>query len=183
MGCLFPLLVLLVLILVAVGVEPFHAMLYVFCPVLGLSTYFAIIQQRRIRALRISDVDVMSGRAFELYVKNLLAHRGFKVALTRSCGDQGVDLIASSGEDKYAVQCKRHSSRISRNAVSDAVAGQAIYGCNRAMVITNSYFTPGAVELARANGCYLVDRQTLGEWIYEYQGGRSGHTGARVGKG
>jgi len=30
------------------------------------------------------------------------------------------------------------------------------------MVITNNYFTDGAIKLAHANGCELVDRDKLG---------------------
>jgi restriction system protein len=49
--------------------------------------------------------------------------------------------------------------------VQEAVAAKAIYKCNKAMVITNSHFTAGAVVLAAANDCTLVDREELGKWI------------------
>lgn len=38
------------------------------------------------------------------------------------------------------------------------------------MVITNNYFSPGAVELAKSTGCILIDRDMLANWVNEYQG-------------
>ena len=64
---------------------------------------------------------------------------------------------------------KRQNSKVSRRAISDAVAGMQHYHCNKAMVITNNYFTPGAATLARSTGCALIDRGTLAAWIVELQ--------------
>ena len=60
---------------------------------------------------------------------------------------------------------------VSRHAVSDVVGGTKQYGCDAAMVITNSYFTEGAIALAEANECALVDRDTLAGWMEEARGG------------
>ena len=79
----------------------------------------------------------------------------------------GVDVIASKGAEKYAIQVKRYSKPVSRTAVSDAVAGKAYHGCTAAMVVTNNYFTAGARALARSTNCQLVDRDTLTKWIAE----------------
>ncbi|MCZ7583666.1 MAG: restriction endonuclease [Deltaproteobacteria bacterium] len=69
---------------------------------------------------------------------------------------------------KYAVQVKRYTGqKVSRRAVSDAVAGKAHYGCTHAMVVTNSTFTPGARLLAGSTGCELIDRYDLLQWMHE----------------
>ena len=85
-----------------------------------------------------------------------------------AAGDLGVDLIAERGDYRCAVQAKRQSQPVARRAVSDAVAGMAHYDCNAAMVVTNNYFTEGAVELARSTGCELIDRGALAEWVFAY---------------
>ena len=126
-------------------------------------------RNKRIRALEISHIDFMSGVQFEQYLQILLTARGLRVSMTPASGDLGVDLIASSGRDKFAIQVKRYSEKVSRLAISDAVAGSHHYGCNKAMVITNNYFTRGAIILARSTNCLLVDRDTLGEWVVEFQ--------------
>lgn len=121
------------------------------------------------RALRISDIDSMSGWAFEQYVAKLLRSRGFQTTVTKGSGDSGVDIIAAKDGKRYAVQCKRYSQPVSRGAVSDAVAGVAHYKCTASMVVTNSHFTPGAKALAASNQCILVDRDALAAWIGEWQ--------------
>ena len=126
-------------------------------------------RKRRIKALELSHIDSMSGVQFEQYLQILLTARGFQVSMTPASGDLGVDLVASSGGNKFAIQVKRYSDKVSRLAISDAVAGSHHYGCNKAMVITNNYFTRGAVMLARSTGCILIDRDMLGEWVVEYQ--------------
>jgi len=127
------------------------------------------IRIRALRALRLADVDNMSGIDFEHYVGRLLDHRGFRVKKTKGSGDLGVDLIAYKNGIKYSIQVKRSIGNVSRRAVSDAVAGKDHYGCNAAMVITNSYFSKGAIEMARSTGCELIDRDTLSEWIIDFQ--------------
>ena len=121
------------------------------------------------RALDISDIDSMSGWAFEQYVAKLLHSRGFQTVVTKGSGDSGVDVVASKNGTSYAVQCKRFAHPVPRGAVSDAVAGVAHYKCTAAMVVTNSHFTPGAKALAASNKCVLVDRDTLATWISEWQ--------------
>ncbi len=113
----------------------------------------------------LTQLDLLDGHSFESYVAELLRRQGYIVTRTKTSGDLGVDLVAEKYPLRYAVQVKRQSAPVSRRAVSDAVAGKAYYACNAAMVITNNYFSRGAVELARATGCQLVDRDELTHWI------------------
>ncbi len=126
-------------------------------------------EERRTRALQISNIDCMTGIEFELYLQKLLSSRGYKVTMTQSSGDLGVDLIAGGRDVTTAIQVKRATSKVSRRAVSDVVAGMQHYGCTRAMVITNWYFARGAQTLARSTNCILIDRDTLCQWIIEFQ--------------
>jgi restriction system protein len=126
--------------------------------------------EKKYRAIQISSIDSMSGIEFEHYLQRLLTHRGYQVQVTKGSGDLGVDLIAIGNNEKYAIQAKRYEdNKVSRRAISDAVAGMGHYGCNRAMVITNNYFTSDAIKLAQSTGCILIDRNTLANWIIEYQ--------------
>lgn len=126
--------------------------------------------EKKYKAIQISNIDMMSGIEFEHYLQRLLMHLGYQVQITKGSGDLGVDLIATGNNEKYAIQAKRYeNAKVSRRAISDAVAGMAYYGCNKAMVITNNYFTPDAITLAQSTGCILIDRNTLAKWIVEYQ--------------
>ena len=128
-------------------------------------------RNRRFQAIQIANVDQMTGIEFEVYLKKLLNTQGFDVHMTPGSGDLGVDLVASKAGDRIAIQVKRYQAKVSRRAISDAVAGMNHYKCNKAMVITNSYFTPGARSLAASTSCTLIDRDTLTTWIVEMQSG------------
>ena len=128
------------------------------------------VRARRFRALSMDDVDNMPGLLFEDYVAKLMEHQGYSTQVTPGSGDLGVDIVAKRNGVRYAVQCKRHSGGVSRRAVSDAVAGMNHYECSEAMVVTNSYYTSGALELARSNNCILVDRDELAQWANSFRG-------------
>lgn len=128
---------------------------------------------RKFRAIQLSNIDSMGGIDFERYLKRLLESQGYRVSMTPASGDFGVDLVATRNSDRIAVQAKRHSGKVSRHAISDAVAGMSHYNCNGAMVITNSEFTPGAVTLARSTNCVLIDREMLMQWVIQFQRSQS----------
>lgn len=137
-----------------------------------LWTYFWA-RNKKLRALQIANIDSMTGVQFEQYLQKLLGSQGYSVSITRATGDLGVDLIACRAQDRIAIQVKRHNAKVSRRAISDAVAGMQHYRCNRAMVITNSHFTPGAITLARSTSCTLVNRDLLVQWILQFQAGKT----------
>ncbi|BCM90795.1 hypothetical protein IAD21_02657 [Abditibacteriota bacterium] len=144
--------------------------------IVGLIVWFAIYshqeERRKLRALQLSDIDNMTGYQFEHYVAKLLTCQGFSTQVTVASGDLGIDVMASRGGTKYAIQVKRQTQNVSRRAVSDAVAGKIHYRCTDAMVVTNAFFTLGATELAKSTKCRLVDRTELTQWILSLQNDR-----------
>lgn len=134
----------------------------------GLYWYFKKKKQA-FSAIEIAKIDTMSGIEVERYLQQLLMIQGYSVAMTPASGDLGVDLVAIRRTERVAIQVKRSNSKISRRAISDAVAGKGHYQCNQAMVITNSDFTTGARTLSRSTGCILIDRQILAHWIAQLQ--------------
>lgn len=98
------------------------------------------------------------GAAYEEYVARYLTKEGYrKVTQTGRSGDMGVDIVAKKHGISYAVQCKYYSRPVSGAAVQEAVAGMAMYHCQRAMVITNSTLTKAARELAEGNDVVVLE--------------------------
>lgn len=99
-----------------------------------------------------------AGGNYEYKVAKYLKRHGFyDIEVTKGSGDYGVDIVARKGiRDKYAIQCKRYSTPVGVSAVQEAVAGKAVYNCNKAMVITNSTYTKGAEKLASENRVILM---------------------------
>lgn len=109
-----------------------------------------------------ADIDSMGGLEFESFVGELLKSIGYSgVQVTKSSGDQGVDVIAHKDGKKYAIQCKNYSSPLNNKPIQEVTTGKAIYGCDVGVVLTNSTFNSNAVEAARATGTLLWDRSTL----------------------
>ncbi len=103
----------------------------------------------------------MDGLAFERYVAMLLQANGFrKVRLTERF-DYGVDIIAEKNGTRWGIQVKRRYGPVKADAIRQVVTGLKIYGCDKAMVVTNSSYSTVARRLAYANDCTLVDRAGL----------------------
>ncbi len=95
---------------------------------------------------------VRTGQDYELFVERYLLGQGFRrIQHTGKTGDLGVDLVARKGLHTYAVQCKFYSQPVDGSAIQQVVAGKACYGCDAALVVTNSTLTPGAWTLAERN--------------------------------
>ncbi|WP_410510079.1 restriction endonuclease [Methanosarcina hadiensis] len=108
------------------------------------------------------EIDTMDGYKFEKCIKHVFESLGYSVHHTQLSDDQGADLILTSNEGvKTAVQVKRYSNKVSNGAVQEVVAAKGLYKCTQGMVVTNSYFTDSAKELARANSIELIDRKGL----------------------
>jgi HJR/Mrr/RecB family endonuclease len=125
--------------------------------------------KRRFWALELANIDNINNTEFEDYVGRILTYRGFKVEKTGDSLNFGVNFIAQKNNLRYAVQIVQKTGLISRVAVSDADREKHRYGCHRAMLITNGYFAPDAIELSVSKGCDLVDRDALANWIADFQ--------------
>lgn len=115
----------------------------------------------------IEDVDLMSGKEFEHFISELFKKFGYQTEVTKASGDQGIDIIATKGLVKVAIQAKCYSGVVGNHAIMEAVAGMKYYNANKCMVITNNFFTKSARELAESNGVELWDRSVLIEKIEE----------------
>lgn len=129
--------------------------------IIGLSSYlFDRARKERLRRSGIVQIDLMSGIEFERYLQVLLLKSGFR-NVQKPAIDLGVDLVAVKDGVKWAIQAKRYKGKVGLDAVRQVAAAMGHYGCAKAMVITNSYFTPNAKTIAASTGCYLLDRDEL----------------------
>lgn len=121
----------------------------------------AVYRWRRLARSGLREIDRMDGKTFEHYLEVLFTRLGFRVERTRYVGDYGADLVVSRDGVKTVVQAKRFQRKVGVAAVQQAVAAKAQYGCDKAMVVTNSFYTLQAVRLARSNNVKLWDRNRL----------------------
>jgi HJR/Mrr/RecB family endonuclease len=106
-------------------------------------------------------IDTMSWKEFEIFVAKWLKHEGYvNVHLTEHY-DLGIDVIAEKDGIKWGVQVKHYSNLVKVEAVRQVVVALKHYKCDRAMVITNSYFSRPAKQLAASQSCVLIERTQL----------------------
>ena len=106
----------------------------------------------------------MDGESFEGYLEFLFRKLGYKVYRTQLSGDYGADLVIEKAREKIVVQAKRYSANVGLAAVQEVVGAKKYYKCKSAIVVTNSYYTKSAKELAKANKVKLYDRDWLFCW-------------------
>ena len=110
----------------------------------------------------LKETESMSGIEFEYYCANILKRNNFLgIEMTKTSGDQGVDILAVKNGKKYACQCKKYASSVGNRAVQEIIAGKNFYSCDIGVVITNSYFTKSAIELADKTGIILLNGSDL----------------------
>lgn len=120
--------------------------------------------RKRMRRLRNPyDIEVMSGIEFEDFLAELFRRKGFDVEKTPVTGDYGVDLILTNPAtgERIAVQAKRYAQSVGIEAVQQVFFGKAFYGCQRALVVTNAFYTPNARIGAGRVSVFLIDGAEL----------------------
>lgn len=110
-------------------------------------------------------IDKLSGEEFEDYLFNLFKSLGYDVESTPASNDYGADLIISKGQERAVVQAKRYNNSVGISAIQEIIGAKNYYQANKCMVVTNNYFTPNAIELAKTNNVELWDRDKLIEMI------------------
>ncbi|MDN3956213.1 restriction endonuclease [Sporolactobacillus laevolacticus] len=115
----------------------------------------------------IEEVDLMSGIEFENLIGKILKKLGYSVEVTKTSGDQGIDVIAEKNGRKIGIQSKCYSNTVGNKAIQEVVAGLNYYQLDKGLVVTNNYFTDSAKELANANNIILWDRTMLEEKLNE----------------
>lgn len=113
------------------------------------------------RKAGIGDFENLNGHGFEGYAHKLFELLGYTVVRTSLTGDQGADLIISKDGTKTVVQAKKYEGNVSNKAIQEVVAAKNYYKAEKAMVVTNSSFTKGAMDLALANNVDLWDGEKL----------------------
>ena len=125
--------------------------------------------KQKLRALELIDTKNMDPLDFEKYIAELLRFQGYSHLTLTERYDLGVDIIAEKDSVRWGIQVKRYSGMVLADAVRQVVTGLNHYNCERAMVVTNSYYSRPARELAHSNNCELVEKDTLAKWIVAFQ--------------
>ena len=112
-------------------------------------------------------IDTMSGIQFEEYFINILNKIGYVAHGTKASNDEGADILAEKDNIKYVFQCKNYSNSVGNKAVQEVYSAKGIYNCDKAIVITNNYYTKQAIKEAEILSIILWDRDVLEKILYQ----------------
>ena len=127
-------------------------------------------QQEEIILDGLSHIDTMNGHDFEYWCASLLKKNNFHdVQVTQGSNDQGVDILAYKDNERYAIQCKRYSKPLGNTPIQEVASGRNIYMCDKAVVMTNNFFTVGAIKAAEANNVELWDRDKIESLVWNLE--------------
>ncbi|MDR5020056.1 restriction endonuclease [Yersinia rochesterensis] len=113
-------------------------------------------------------VDAMDGFQFEDFLVEIFQTMGYDVKETKRTQDQGADLFVTRFGKNMVIQAKNYSGSVGNSAVQQVISAKTFYGCDEAMVVTNSYFTKSAKELADSAIVRLIDRDELQKYLDDY---------------
>jgi restriction system protein len=114
------------------------------------------------------EIDALNGHQFEKFLEHMFKDMGFVVSPTRQTGDQGADIILENFGVRTVVQAKCYSENVGNKAVQEVVGAKAHYQCQKAIVVTNQFFTPSAISLATSNTVGLYDRRKIIELLERF---------------
>lgn len=112
------------------------------------------------------------GEAFEKEVLQLIRKMGFEALTTKSSGDGGIDIIATSSQPMtkgtYVIQCKDWSSSVGEPPVRDLYGVVHSERANKGILITTSTFTSSAKKFAEGKPIELIDGRQYRNLLAEY---------------
>ncbi len=128
--------------------------------------------------ITIYDIDRLTGTQFEEVMEKLLDANGYSDShVTGKAGDQGGDILTHSDDEKFIIQAKNYAlnRKVTNSAIQEVLGAIAYYGADQGVVVTNSFFTQSAIELAEVNNITLWDRRVVTQMIEGYNQGQKEH--------
>lgn len=135
---------------------------------LELENFENKLKDKNSKNYSIKDIDSMSGYDFEKFLKELFQKMNYNVHHTTLSNDQGADLVIEKLNIKIVVQAKRQQNPVGNKAVQEVSASMKHYKCDKAIVVSNNYYTKSAISLAKSNEVELWDREKLIKLIDKY---------------
>lgn len=124
------------------------------------------ITSNYLRQLDIDKIDCLDGIEFEEFLYYSFKSLGIKVTKTKSSRDYGADLLIKFKNQTIVIQTKlyfKHS--VGNSAIQEIATARNYYNADSGLVITNSFFTKSACNLAESNNITLIDRNRLSDFL------------------
>ena len=132
------------------------------------------MRQKFDRIKRLNQVQNMDPIEFEQYVGYLYQKDGYRVAMTVTSGDEGVDLYLRRGLSTAVVQCKRYAGTVGQPTVRDLYGAMVHNKARRAILVTSGAISRPAEDWAQGKPIELIDGHDLMSWAKRARGINTG---------
>jgi len=102
----------------------------------------------------------MTPQQFEKVVGEYFQSMGYQVEYTPSTGDYGVDIFATKGKEKIAVQCKMYGGttrKVNRCMFMELHGAKDYFDCTAGILATNGIILPDALDVAKKLKINILD--------------------------
>lgn len=162
LGCLI-----WIMLLIPVGI--YYLLKWIVAGIATLCYSIAASRKQKSISADFTQVDNMNGHDFEYFVADILRKNGYRdVVVTKGSGDFGVDITAKKDKKRWAFQCKCYHSKLGVRPIQEVYGGLNKYNASIGVVVTNTYFTSHAHDLADNLGVLLWDRDKLATLMSAY---------------
>ncbi len=90
----------------------------------------------------------LSGKQYEDEISNLFSKLGYKVNLTKSSGDEGIDIFLEKDGEFTAVQCKAHIRPVSPSVAQELYSSMLHEQIAKGIIVSTHGFTNGTADFA-----------------------------------
>lgn len=120
--------------------------------------------------ITLEQADQLHPNLFEAAIAALYNAMNFKVILTPFANDKGADVVAIGKNECVLIQAKQSKSKIGIEAVQEIYGAknyyESIFGESfNLVIITNSYYSPSALNLSESNNVHLINRERFNELL------------------
>ncbi|RYG31334.1 MAG: restriction endonuclease [Burkholderiales bacterium] len=107
---------------------------------------------------------VLTPSDYENSVARLFEGNGYRVQVTGNTNDAGVDVIASKGSERVAIQVKMYGAGrpINREMIFQLHGASAFHDCSRAVLATDGRCLQNAVDAAKKLGIEILHHAASG---------------------
>lgn len=103
----------------------------------------------------------LSGVKFEIETAKVFRSRGYIATLTKSSGDEGIDIILNYQGEVIAIQCKHYAKAVGQPVVREFWGSLMHLGADRGIFVATNGFTRPAWDFSRGKTIELWDLRKL----------------------
>lgn len=117
---------------------------------------------------------------YERYCAWLYTKEGYRVAETKTSGDEGIDLLLTKANKKVVVQCKRYANNVGQPVVRDLYGAMFHVAATEAHLCTTGRISRQAESWAAGKPIELIDGNDMVAWANKWRRQETQGRGANI---